>query len=240
MKGDAAAEDRGRRDAARVRPCRAAGALRPRRRRDHREEGRRRLRARRREEPRRCTATCADKLIVSARVSGDAARPATASGCSSSTPRRRACRAAAIRPSTACAPPRSRSPNVKVGADARDRRARQRLSADRAGGRLRHRGARRRSGRRDERDARDHGRLPQAAQAVRRADRQFPGAAAPRRRHADRARAGALDGDARHHDGRGAERRRAAQGDRRRQGADRPLRPSSSASRRSSCMAASA
>ena len=59
------------------------------------------------------------------------------------------------------------------------------------------RGARRRSGRRDERDARDHGRLPQAAQAVRRADRQFPGAAAPRGRHADRARTGALDGDAR-------------------------------------------
>ena len=35
------------------------------------------------------------------------------------------------------------------------------------------------------------------AQAVRRADRQFPGAAAPRRRHADRARTGALHGDAR-------------------------------------------
>ena len=49
---------------------------------------------------------CADRLIVSARVSGEQRDRRTASRCFSSTPRRRACRAAAIRPWTDCAPPK--------------------------------------------------------------------------------------------------------------------------------------
>ena len=71
----AAAADRGGRDAACLRAYRAAGALRPRRRRDH---------ARRRTAPATCSTArravvlhgdCADKLIVTARVSRRAARP---------------------------------------------------------------------------------------------------------------------------------------------------------------------
>ena len=50
-------------------------------------------------------------------------------------------------------------------------------------------------------------------------------AAAPRGRHVRRARAGAQHGDARDNDGGRARRQRAPQGDLRRQGADRPLRP---------------
>ena len=41
---------------------------------------------------------------------------------------------------------------------------------------------------------RGHARIPEDAPAVRRADRQLPGAAAPHGRHADQLRAGALDG----------------------------------------------
>ena len=67
--------------------------------------------------------------------------------------------------------------------------------------RLGHRRAMRRGGRRHERNPGHDGRIPQDAQAVRRADRQFPGAAAPRRRNAGRARAGAQHGHARRHDG---------------------------------------
>ena len=46
-------------------------------------------------------------------------------------------------------------------------------------------------------DARAHRRIPQDPQAVRRADRLVPGAAAPRRRHVRRPRAGAQHGDVR-------------------------------------------
>ena len=48
---------------------------------------------------------CADKLVVSARVSG-AQRDRPASACFWWTPRPRASRGAAIRPWTACAPPK--------------------------------------------------------------------------------------------------------------------------------------
>ena len=61
---------------------------------------------------------CADKIIVSARVSGDAARPRTASGCSWSTPRRRASRAAAIRRMDGLRAAEVTLAGVKVGADA--------------------------------------------------------------------------------------------------------------------------
>ena len=203
------------------------------------QEGRRRLRAQRREEPRAARRLRRQAHRLGARLRRPA-RPQRHRRCSWSTPRRRACRAAAIRRWTACAPPRSRSPNVKVGADAVIGEPGNAFPLIERVVDIGDRGACRRSGRRDERDARDHRRLPQAAQAVRRADRQLPGAAAPRRRHADRARAGALDGDARHHDERGAERRRAAQGDLRRQGADRPLGQDRRPAARSSCMAASA
>ena len=165
----------------------------------------------------------ADKLIVSARVSGEQ----RATERHRTVPRRcqsaAACRGAAIRPWTACAPPKSRcrtsrsAPTPLIGEPGNAYPLIEQV-VDSGIAALARRG-----GRRDGRDARDHGRLPEAAQAVRRADRQLPGAAAPRRRHADRARTGALDGDACHHDGGRGERRRAAQGDFRRQGADRPL-----------------
>ena len=57
--------------------------------------------------------------------------------------------------------------------------------------RLRHRAGLRRSGRRDEVRLRHDARVPEDAQAVRRADRHLPGAAAPHRRPVHRARAGA-------------------------------------------------
>ena len=63
----------------------------------------------------------------------------------------------------------------------------------RARRRHRHRRALRRSGRRDGQAGRDHGRVHEHAQAVRRDDRDLPGAAPPHRRHEDAARAGALD-----------------------------------------------
>ena len=52
----------------------------------------------------------ADKLVVSARLAGRPARPRRARRCSWSMPTRPAFPPAAIRPSTACAPPRSRWP----------------------------------------------------------------------------------------------------------------------------------
>src|SRR5215467_8050745 len=63
------------------------------------------------------------------------------------------------------------------------------------------------------------GRLAADPQAVRRVDRQLPGAAALRRRHVDRARGGAQHVHARDHAGGEGGRRRTAQGDYRRQGA---------------------
>ena len=60
----------------------------------------------------------ADKIDRLGARLGRAQRSRTASGCSWSTPRQTASRAAAIRRWTACAPPKSRSQNVKVGADA--------------------------------------------------------------------------------------------------------------------------
>ncbi len=104
--GRTAAQGRGGRGAAVVRPHRTAGALRSRRCGGDGQEGRRRLRAQRREEPRRAWRLRRQAHRLGARL-GRRSATRTASGCSSSTPNRMAFRAAAIRPWTACAPPKS-------------------------------------------------------------------------------------------------------------------------------------
>ena len=128
------------------------------------------------------------------------------------------------------------------------RRARRRCSANPAAAgaviervdRRRDRRAVRGGGRRDGRSGRDDDRVSEDAQAVRRADRLVPGAAASRRRHGGRARTGAQhDVSGGDDGGRGATRTSAARAISRGQGADRPLRANSSASRRRNCMAAS-
>ena len=133
---DAAAEDRGRRDAARLRACRAAVALRPRRRRDDGEEGRRRLRARRREEPRPAWRLRRQADRLGARL-GRPARPKNGIGlflvdakaAGRVAPRLSDHGRAARRRGHA----RRRQGRRRRG----DRRAGQCLSADRAGGRRR-------------------------------------------------------------------------------------------------------
>ena len=135
-KSDAAAEDRGRRGAAGVRPCRAAGALRPRRRRD---DGAGRTAPATCSTARRASRVhgdCADQLIVSARVSGDQRSKngiglflvdAKAPGVSRrGYPTVDGLRAAEVTLSS-----------VKVGADAVIGEPGNALSADRAGGRRR-------------------------------------------------------------------------------------------------------
>ena len=67
----------------------------------------------------------------------------------------------------------------------------------------------------------------------------FQALAAPRLRHGRGARAGAQHGDVRDDVAGEADAERTRQGDVGGEGADRPLRPSSSASRRRNCMAAS-
>ena len=86
---------------------------------------------------------------------------------------------------------------VRVGPEAALGDPENALPADRARRRRGHGRALRRGGRRDGRDARADGRVPQDAPAVRRRHRRLPGAAAPRGRHVRRPRAGALHGDAR-------------------------------------------
>ena len=122
----------------------------------------------------------------------------------------------------------------------RDRRSRKRIAADRARGRRGPHRDLRRGGRHDGRVAEDHGGISEDAQAVRRADRQLPDPAAPRRRHVRGAGAGPQHVDVRDH----GERLRQCQGARHRgrggQGADRQVAEDSSASSRSSSTAASA
>ena len=208
----------------RRRPRSDGGGLRPRRREERRAARRQRRQADRvgaRLPGGRATATASALFLVDAKAAGRVAARLSDAW-------------------TACAPPRSRFASVRVGPDAVLGEPGKALAADRARRRRGDRGAVRRGGRRDGGDARADRRLPEDAQAVRRADRQLPGAAAPRRRHADRARAGAQHGDARHHDGRGGRRRRAAPARSRPPRCRSAAPAASSASRRSSCMAASA
>ncbi len=166
------------------------------------------------------------------------ARRATASACSWSMPRPTACRGGAIPRRTACA-----AADVTLSAS---RSAPTPCSATRtraAGARARRstRPSRhwRRSRRRHGGAARDDGRLPQDAQAVRRADRLVPGAAASRRRHVhalEQARSMAFYATMMAGEPDAAERRKAIRRPRCRSAARR----ASSASRRSSCTAASA
>ena len=85
---------------------------------------------------------------------------------------------------------------------------------------------------------RDHGRVHEHAQAVRRADRELPGAAPPHRRRQDAARAGALDELLATSSS--ASRRRRGGARWRRQRSSSASRCASSASSASSCTAASA
>src|SRR3954471_19866418 len=87
------------------------------------------------------------------------------------------------------APRRRRAAARGAGEEALRRRR-----APRGDGGLRQRAAVRRSGGRAAIRLRHDARVPEDAQAVRRADRHLPGAAAPHRRHVHLARAGALDG----------------------------------------------
>ena len=89
-----------------LRACRAAGALRPRRRGDHRAEGRRRLTCSTARRASSLHGDGADKLIVSARLSGEQRDRERHRAVPGRRQGRRACRAAAIRPWTACAPPK--------------------------------------------------------------------------------------------------------------------------------------
>ena len=111
----------------------------------------------------------ADTLVVTARTAGGSAT-ATASACSwcRRTPGVSRGLSDAGRP---CAPPRSRFPACEVGAEAVIGEPGERPAADRARRRRGHRRAVRRGGRRHGRALHDHGRVPQDAQAVRRADR---------------------------------------------------------------------
>ena len=147
-------------------------------------------------------APCADRLIVSARTSGgdaDAAGHQPVRG-------RRACDRAhteiRIALSTACVAADVVLRGVRVGGEALLGAEGEALAAHRGGRRLRDRAALRRSGRRDQVRQRRHARIPQDAQAVRRADRHVPGAAAPHGRHGDQRRAGAVDGEPRLRQGR--------------------------------------
>ena len=171
---------------------------------------------------------------------GRAPRPRRHVRCSWSTPARPASRAAAHWRRTACAPPTSSSTGR---ASMRPTRSAPRRGAahHRVGGGGRHRGASPpRPSARWRRRLDDDRRVPQDAATVRRPDRPLPGAATPRRRDVDRARAGAQHGDVcgadagrsrcRRDGGRRSRRSRCRSGSRR----------ASSASRPSSCTAASA
>ena len=133
----------------------------------------------------------------SARASPASGATATASRCSWSMPMRRASRGAAVRTHDGLRAADVAFAEVRVGAADAIGEPGKALPHHRARGRTRHRRARRRSGRRDERGARDDSRVPEDAPPVRRADRPLPGAAAPRRRDADRGRTGAQHGDVR-------------------------------------------
>ena len=108
----------------------------------------------------------------------------------------------------------------------------------RGGGRLRHRAPLRGGGGRHPLRERHHARVPQDAAAVRRADRQLPGAAAPHGGHGDQLRAGALDGLPRVRQGRHRGRRGAAARGVGGQGEARRRLPPRRARSRSSCTAA--
>ncbi len=97
------------------------------------------------------------------------------------------------------------------------------LPLDRARRRRGDRGALRRGGGRDGGHARADRRVSEDPPPIRPRDRQLSGAAAPRRRHAGGARAGAQHGDVRDDDGGRGERRRAAQRVVGGEGADRAL-----------------
>ena len=158
-----------------------------------------------------CTAAAADTLVVSARTAGgdtDAARHQPVPGRSRTRARRH--RQGVPHASTSCAPPTSASPACASAADALLGREGAGLPADRGGRRLRHRAPLRRGGRRHPLRQRRHARVPEDAPAVRRADRQLPGAAAPHGRHGDQLRAGALDGLPRVREGRHARTRPSA------------------------------
>ena len=129
--------------------------------------------------------------------------------------------------------------DVRVPADAIIGDAGSRAAADRGGRRLRDGARLRRSGRRDPIRQRRDARLPEDAQAVRRADRLVPGAAASDGRPRHRVRAGEIDGEPRlrgrrHRDG--SPRRGSASCPRPRFGSPTPA--AASARNRSSCTAA--
>ncbi len=111
--------------------------------------------------------------------------------------------------------------NVEVPGVAAGRRGRWRPAACRARGRRGHRGGLLRCGGRDARAARRDRRILQDAQAVRRSDRQVPGAAAPHGRHVRQSRAVGVD----HADGdaEARERCRAGEGGLGGQGPARPV-----------------
>ena len=100
-------------------------------------------------------------------------------------------RRATIRRSTACAPSKSRS-RMSTSGDGLIGTADDGLHAHRAGGGRRHRRASGRSVGRHEVLIERHGRIRQDPQAIRPADRQIPGAAAPHGGHVHRRAAGAL------------------------------------------------
>ena len=165
-----------------------------------RDQGRRRPAAAGRSAARRSRCSTATSPTPDRDRRGPRAAPRDAKGITlfvARAPTRRASRSSASRASTAgtsrscgsttcgSTPTRS-SATVDDGGDAARARARPR-----------HDRALRRDARRDAGRVRDDQRVPEDARAVRRADRQLPGAQAPRREDVHRARAGALGGDGR-------------------------------------------
>ncbi len=163
---------------------------------------------------------CADRLLVTARAVRQPPRPRR------HRPVRRRSLSRRRHPARLSDPGRSARRRGHAVRRARfaGRRDAGRAAGDRARGGRSDRRAVRRSGRHHAGDARDDAGVSQDAPAVRPADRAVPGTAAPLGGHAGGARTGTQHGDVRcRHGGRGR-RRRTPPRDRRRQGADRPLR----------------
>ena len=236
-RGAVAAAHRRRQGDRRARPRRSAQSrYRLDARRDDRARQRPGLAAERRQE-RRCRPATRPTRSSSGARQRRSRRRGRHRACSSSIARRsRASRCAAIRRRTA----RARAELVLTEAAGHELVAPGAAFAGaRARGRHRHRRALRRGGRRDGQAGRDHGRVHEHAQAVRRADRHLPGAAPPHRRRQDAARAGALDELLRDAQARRAEPARGAARWRRPR-CSSASRCASSASSASSCTAASA
>ena len=144
------------------------------------------------------TASTPTSLVVSARTGGEVARRRAASAVflvDAQGARGLACAATAR--STGCARRTSSFDGVRVAADALVGDEARRAAADRGGGRLRDGARLRGGGRRHRLRQRRDARVPEDAQAVRRAHRLVPGAAAPDGRSLHRARAGEIDGEPR-------------------------------------------